>query len=54
VIEKRLKFGIKRDEIDFIAKEIEAENLPPDQIALVAEELEAVRQRRADLSNQIE
>jgi SNF2 family DNA or RNA helicase len=54
VIEKRLKFGISRDEIDSITKEIETENLPPDQIALVAEELEVIRQRRAGLTSQVD
>jgi SNF2 family DNA or RNA helicase/plasmid stabilization system protein ParE len=53
VIEKRLKFGIRRDEIDSITKEIEAEDLPKDFKASVDEELEAIRQRRNELSGQL-
>lgn len=54
VIEKRLKFGIRRNEIDSITKEIEAEDLPRDLKASVDEELEAIRQRRHELSRELE
>jgi len=53
VIEKRLKFGIRRDEIESITKEIEAEDLPKDLKASVNEELEAIRQRRNELSGEL-
>jgi ERCC4-related helicase/plasmid stabilization system protein ParE len=53
VIEKRLKFGIRRDEIDSITNEIEADDLPKDFKASVEEELETIRQRRDELSGQL-
>jgi len=54
VIEKRLKFGIRREEIDSITRDIQAEDLRPDLKASVDEELEAVRRRRNELSGQLE
>jgi ERCC4-related helicase len=53
VIEKRLKFGIRRDQIDSITKEIQADDLPKDMKASVEEELETTRQRRNELSGQL-
>ena len=53
VIEKRLKFGIRRDDIDSITKEIEAEDLPWELKASVDEELETIRQRRNELSGEL-
>ena len=53
VIEKRLKFGIRRDEIESLTKEIAAEDLAPEFKASVDEELEIVRQRRSALSAEV-
>lgn len=53
VIEKRLKFGIRRDEIEDLTAQIKAADLEKELKANVDAELEAVRERQNTLSNQL-
>src|SRR5262249_45433691 len=53
VIEKKLKFGIRRDEIDALTAQIEAEDVEKELKATVDSELEEVRERQTKLSNQL-
>ena len=54
VIEARLSRGIKREEVDMLAKAIAAEELPAAKKAVVSEELDAVRERQEQLSRQLD
>ena len=53
VIEARLNKGIKREEADQLAKEIESKKLSDAEERAVSDELESVRERRETLSAQI-
>lgn len=53
-IERRLKTGIRHQDADQLARDIEAEDLDSDRRATTEEELEAARDRQEDLMSQIE
>lgn len=54
VIEVKLSRGIRRQELDTLAREIDTAQIPTDRKATVEEELEAVRERREQLAQQQE
>jgi len=53
VIEKQLKFGIRRDEIDSLTAQIKAEDVDKELKATVSSELEDIRERQSKLSGQL-
>jgi SNF2 family DNA or RNA helicase len=53
VIEARLNKGIKREDVDRLAKEIESEKLSATEQQTVSEELDSIRERREVLSAQL-